>query len=70
MSQTTKHILLIVTGASPQVLTETIFALNQQGKQLPEEVFVITTQNTKEVLVNGLFTKGHWQKLSAPEGRS
>lgn len=63
MRQITKHILLIVTGASPQVLTETIFALNQQGKQLPEEVFVITTQNTKETLVNGLFTKGHWQKL-------
>ncbi|TMO56520.1 CRISPR-associated ring nuclease Csm6 [Pseudoalteromonas aurantia] len=63
MSQTTKHILLIVTGASPQVLTETIFALNQQGKQLPEEVFVITTQNTKDMLVNGLFTQGHWQKL-------
>ncbi|MDE3271380.1 CRISPR-associated ring nuclease Csm6 [Pseudoalteromonas sp. G4] len=63
MSQTTKHILLIVTGASPQVLTETIFALNQQGKQLPEEVFVITTQNTKDMLVNGLFTQGYWQKL-------
>ncbi|RZF94208.1 TIGR02584 family CRISPR-associated protein [Pseudoalteromonas sp. CO302Y] len=63
MRQATKHILLIVTGASPQVLTETIFALNQQGKQLPEEVFVITTQNTKETLVNGLFTQGHWQKL-------
>ncbi len=63
MSQKTKHILLIVTGASPQVLTETIFALNQQGKQLPEEVFVITTQNTKDMLVNGLFTQGHWQKL-------
>lgn len=63
MSQKTKHILLIVTGASPQVLTETLFALNQQGKQLPEEVFVITTQNTKDMLVNGLFTQGHWQKL-------
>jgi len=58
-----KHILLIVTGASPQVLTETLFALNQQGKQLPEEVFVITTKNTKGILVEGLFTQGHWQQL-------
>lgn len=63
MDQAAKHILLIITGASPQILTETIFALNQQGKQLPEEVFVITTQNTKDMLVNSLFTQGHWQKL-------
>jgi CRISPR-associated protein (TIGR02584 family) len=58
-----KHVLLIVTGASPQVLTETLFALNQQGKQLPEKVFVLTTQKSKDMLVEGLFTQGHWQKL-------
>ena len=39
-----KNVLLIVTGASPQVLTETLFALYQQGKPMPEEIFVITTK--------------------------
>ncbi|WP_394190637.1 CRISPR-associated ring nuclease Csm6 [Pseudoalteromonas atlantica] len=58
-----KHILLIVTGASPQVLTETLFALHAQNKQLPDEVFVITTKSTKDTLINGLFVQGHLAKL-------
>ena len=54
-----KNVLLIVTGASPQVLTETLFALYQQGKPIPEEIFVITTKSTKPMLTNGLFEQGH-----------
>lgn len=60
-----KHILLIVTGASPQVLTETLYALHQQGKPMPEDVFVITTKSTKAMLTDGLFTQGHLAKLIA-----
>lgn len=60
-----KNVLLIVTGASPQVLTETLFALHQQGKPIPEEVFVITTKSTKAMLTNGLFEQGHLAKLIA-----
>ncbi|MCL1058668.1 CRISPR-associated ring nuclease Csm6 [Shewanella gelidimarina] len=58
-----KNILVAVTGASPQVLTETLFGLHIQGKALPEEVFVITTKNSKQMLVDGLFEQGHWQRL-------
>ncbi|CAM3031054.1 CRISPR-associated ring nuclease Csm6 [Vibrio rarus] len=58
-----KNVLVAVTGASPQVLTETIYALDQQGKPLPEEVFVITTKTSEQTLVNGLFKDGYWQKL-------
>ncbi|MFA0465413.1 CRISPR-associated ring nuclease Csm6 [Vibrio breoganii] len=58
-----KNVLVAVTGASPQVLTETIYALHKQGKPLPEEVFVITTKTSEQTLVNGLFKQGHWQKL-------
>ncbi|GAD89542.1 CRISPR-associated ring nuclease Csm6 [Vibrio halioticoli] len=58
-----KNILVAVTGASPQVLTETIYALYYQGKTMPEEVFVITTENSKQVLVEGLFEQGYWQSL-------
>lgn len=58
-----KNILVAVTGASPQVLTETVYALHMQGKPIPEEVFVITTKTSKQMLVEGLFDKGEWQKL-------
>ncbi|WP_274680598.1 MULTISPECIES: CRISPR-associated ring nuclease Csm6 [Vibrio] len=57
------HILIAVTGASPQVLTETVYALHKQGGQMPEEVFVITTANSKQTLAKGLFEDGHWLQL-------
>ncbi len=58
-----KNILVAVTGASPQVLTETLYALHTQGKSFPNEVWVITTKDAKEMLMKGLFEDGHWQKL-------
>ncbi|TMO02087.1 CRISPR-associated ring nuclease Csm6 [Pseudoalteromonas sp. S558] len=60
-----KNVLLIVTGASPQVLTETLFALYQQGKPIPEEIFVITTKSTKVMLTDGLFKQSHLAQLIA-----
>jgi CRISPR-associated protein (TIGR02584 family) len=46
----TRRILLAVTGLSPQVVTETIFALSQAGTEafLPTEVHVITTATGAE----------------------
>ncbi|MEZ9141695.1 MULTISPECIES: CRISPR-associated ring nuclease Csm6 [unclassified Shewanella] len=58
-----KNVLIAVTGASPQVLTETLFGLHIQGKAVPEEVFVITTKASKKMLVDGLFVQGRWQQL-------
>ncbi|EJV5743488.1 TIGR02584 family CRISPR-associated protein [Vibrio alginolyticus] len=58
-----KNILIAVTGASPQVITETIYALHKQGRTMPEEVFVITTSSSKLTLEKGLFEDGHWQSL-------
>lgn len=58
-----KNILIAVTGASPQVLTETIYALHTQGKPMPETVYVITTEDSKQTLENGLFVQGYWDKL-------
>lgn len=42
-----KNILLAVTGLSPQVLTETLYALHQQG-QIVQSIQVITTRQGKE----------------------
>ncbi|MDN2481172.1 CRISPR-associated ring nuclease Csm6 [Vibrio agarivorans] len=58
-----QNILVAVTGASPQVLTETVYALHKQGRIMPQEVFVITTANSKITLEQGLFEEGHWQSL-------
>ena len=60
-----KNVLIAVTGASPQVLTETIYALHTQGKPIPETVYVITTEDSKQTLKEGLFVQGHWGKLMA-----
>lgn len=58
-----KNILLATIGASPQVLTETLYAIHQSGKPFPDEVFVITTLSAKPLLMNGLFRDGHLQAL-------
>ena len=58
-----KNILLSTTGASPQVLTETLYSIYQSGRAFPEEVYVITTQSCYSSLVNGLFRDGHLQAL-------
>ena len=38
-----KSILLNVTGLTPQVVTETLYALHQQGQALPEQLHILTT---------------------------
>ncbi|GAL02430.1 CRISPR-associated protein NE0113 [Photobacterium aphoticum] len=58
-----KNILLCTTGASPQVVTETLYALFTQGKAYPDEMYVITTASAKAMLVEGLLTQGHLQAL-------
>ncbi|MEZ8368938.1 CRISPR-associated ring nuclease Csm6 [Vibrio splendidus] len=58
-----KNILLATTGTSPQVLTETLYAIHQSGRPFPDEIYVITTQSSAPVLVNGLFRGGNFQAL-------
>lgn len=53
MNQT---ILLAVTGLTPQVVTETLFALHTQGDELPSAIHILTTaegyQRAKLTLIN------------------
>jgi len=58
-----ENILLIVTGASPQVLTETLYAIHKAEKPFPDRVIAITTESTKLVLTNGLFRDGRLAQL-------
>jgi CRISPR-associated protein (TIGR02584 family) len=58
-----KNILLSTTGASPQVLTETLYSIYQSGRPFPNEVYVITTKSCFDSLANGLFRDGYLQAL-------
>lgn len=70
MEKSYKKILVAVVGISPQILTETLYALakhqNNEGEStpwIPEEIHVITTTVGKKKLVQSLFNDGYFAKL-------
>lgn len=52
-----KTVLLAVCGLSPQVITETLFALHQQSRQI-DAIRVLTTRAGKDACLAGLFRAG------------
>ena len=58
-----KNILLAVTGLTPQVITETLYALHQNNYTV-DKIHVITTRNGKEKIYAGLLAegKGHYHR--------
>ncbi len=52
-------------GTSPQVLTETLYAIYKQGKPFPDEVYLITSENAKAKAVEWLFEKEQIEHLKA-----
>jgi CRISPR-associated protein Csx14 len=58
-----KNILLAVTGLSPQVITETLYALHQSSRHV-DAIHVITTRDGKEKIFAELFSggNGHYYK--------
>jgi CRISPR-associated protein (TIGR02584 family) len=58
-----KNILLAVTGLSPQVITETLFALHQSNQRVVA-IHVITTRDGKELLFAHLIAgkSGHYYR--------
>lgn len=63
MSQPNKTLLLAVTGMSPQVVTETLYAIYQQGLEWPEKIEIITTSVGKEQASLNLITDGKLRAL-------
>ncbi|NCN43123.1 MAG: TIGR02584 family CRISPR-associated protein [Piscirickettsiaceae bacterium CG_4_9_14_3_um_filter_43_564] len=57
-----KKILFSILGTSPQILTETVYALTQNDpKFIPDEIFVLTTGFGAEQCIRGLFqANGGW----------
>ena len=52
-------------GISPQVLTETLYAIHMQGKPFPDEVYLITSVNAKAKAIEWLFERGKIEDLKA-----
>ena len=64
--KTKKKILVAVTGMSPQIVTETLYALHTQHQWLPEEIHVLTTQvGAKNITGSLLGENGFFRRLCA-----
>lgn len=66
-----KRVLLAVSGLSPQIITETVFALHQQGRT-PDAIRVLTTREGKSVIHANLLNSsdGHYYSLLKDYGIS
>jgi len=64
-----KRILLAVSGLSPQVITETFYALHQQGRT-PDAISILTTREGKAVIHANLLSPdgGQYYKLLSDYG--
>lgn len=62
-----KKILLLVTGMSPQIVTETLYGLavnpNNGTSWTPDEVHVVSTNDGLNQIRDRLFDKAHFQRL-------
>ncbi len=56
-----QKILVAVTGMSPQIVTETLYALHTQHQWLPEEIHVLTTQTGAENIIGSLLGQQFFQ---------
>lgn len=59
----THHILLATTGESPQVITETLYAIHREGLTWPDEIRLITTTVGKARAQKGLLEERHLRRL-------
>ncbi len=56
-----KEVLIFVAGATPQVITETIYALiHQETPVYPDEIHVITTTHGKKLIKENLLNEGRF----------
>ncbi|MBB1420784.1 TIGR02584 family CRISPR-associated protein [Pseudoalteromonas sp. SG43-7] len=55
---TKQHVLLAVSGMTPQIITETLYGIYRQDPtKVPQRIEVITTQDGRERLINNLLGK-------------
>ncbi len=61
--------LVAVTGMSPQIITETLYAMNRDGDAWPDKLTIITTAKGRDKVWEGLHTHGHLAALCSELGR-
>ena len=60
-----RNILFLVTGATPQIITETVYGLSiaRQQPWIPDEVYILSTQFGIDQVQSSLFKKGIFQQF-------
>lgn len=59
-----EEVLVFVAGASPQIITETIYALSTQKKPIyPDRIYIITTTTGKNIIEKHLLEEGKLKAL-------
>lgn len=59
-----REILIFVAGATPQIITETIYALSQKNPPIyPDEIYVITTSTGGKYINSTLLKKGILEEM-------
>ncbi len=58
---TQRHILICVVGLTPQIITETLYALTQQRGERVDEIRVITTLSGRDRITGALLDPQHGQ---------
>lgn len=57
------HVLVATVGASPQVVTETLYAIHKEGWTWPDRIVLFTTSLGAEKARAGLIDEGHLARL-------
>ncbi len=63
MNESPRHILVAVCGMTPQIITETLFGIHQQGAVFPTEIHLITTAEGAFRARQGLIEQGILNKF-------
>ncbi|MBB3106124.1 CRISPR-associated protein (TIGR02584 family) [Psychrobacter luti] len=60
-----RNILFLVTGATPQIITETVYGLSvaQEETWIPDEIYILSTQFGIDQVKSSLFKKGIFQQF-------
>lgn len=72
MSERKKHVLIVMVGISPAVITETVYALCKEKADPPDEVIVYTTSTGKKKITQELFNSQNnvWIEMLSELGQT
>lgn len=65
-NELTQKVLISLVGATPAVLTETVWALATRADPvIPDRIIALTTVPGAQLLKEKLFIDGHWERMLA-----